>query len=84
MKYAIMDTNNNVYWVRSRHYGYGTGNKAVFETKFTEALTEATLVSKKEAEEVLDRFIQFDFVIENKIKIDATALVIKVVNQYYV
>lgn len=79
-RYTISNPDTSLYWIRNFHYGYTTGNKAVFDTRFTDDLSEATLLSKKEAEKVLERFNEFEFVQTGLHKVDGQALLICPVN----
>lgn len=76
-KYLIFDPINEVFWDRNFHYGYAMNNKAIFEARFTEVLTEATLMVKRDADEVLQRFSENEFVLGGTVKADAKALVVK-------
>lgn len=83
ISYVIHDPINKTFWVRSNHYGYGAGNKPVFEAKFTEDLTEATTMTKLEAAKVMERFKQFDFVLVGPVKADGQSLLIEKVQVKY-
>jgi len=82
-RYTITDPKAHLYWERNFHYGYTTNNKAVFDTRFTDNLVEATLLSKKEAEDVLARFNEYDFVQTGRHKVDGKELVIRIVTLTY-
>lgn len=77
-KHLIFDPTNKVFWKSNHHYGYGFNNKAVFETRFTDKLNDATLMTKREAKEVLKNFSEFDFVLGGQVKpVDAMALEVR-------
>jgi hypothetical protein len=75
--WIIIDPKNNVYWERNQHYGYNFGNKPVFDARFTDDLTKATLMTKKSAKEVLAIFSEFEFIFGGLFKADAPSLIIK-------
>lgn len=77
-KHLIFDPTNKVFWKSNHHYGYGFNNKAVFETRFTDKLDEATLMTKKDAEDVLKNFSEYEFVLGGYCKtVDAMALEVR-------
>lgn len=82
-RYIVIDPTSNVYWERNLHYGFTTGNQSVFDTRFTDDLAEATLMSKKEAEDVLARFSESEFVQTGYHKVDGRALEVRPITIEY-
>jgi len=55
--YCILDTNNNLYWVKNIRHGYNYQNESVFEARFSDKAADSpALLTLQEAEEVLERF----------------------------
>jgi len=76
--WIIFDPTNKVFWEENFHYGYGFNNREVFEARFTDKLNEATLMSKKDAKKVLEKFREYDCVFGGSIKtVDLAALEVK-------
>lgn len=75
-QFIIVDPINQTFWKSNRHYGWTLNNKRVFETFFTEVLSEATLMDEKKAKETLKAFSEIDFVQYGSAKVDGLSLVI--------
>lgn len=83
-RYTIVDASDPDaphFWIENFHHGYTWGNKAVFNTRFTDELSEATLLNtRKEANEVLQRFSDYEFVQTGRVKVNGQALAIRTIH----
>ena len=77
-KYLIYDRTNKIFWKSNIPYGYGTNNKPVFETRFTEKLNDATLMTRADAKKILQKFGDYEFVVGGYCrKVDGSAIEIR-------
>ena len=75
--YIIWDRKNNLFWEKNLSYGYNYQNQAVFEARFSNDITEATMMSRPKAYEVLDRFKKEPHIVGGRYKeADTTDLVV--------
>lgn len=82
-RYTVIDPNAKAFWIRNIHYGYTNNNKPVFDTRFTEDLSEATLMERYKAEQVLEAFSEQEYINGGQVKVDGQALVIRAVHISY-
>lgn len=79
-KYLIFDSKNKLFWKRTDPYGYGAGNKQIYEAIFTPEFSQARLLSKEKCEKVFRRLCENEFITKLFQKINVLDLKIKVIN----